>query len=152
LTIFASSGTYICTGTPIDATHVVTAAHCIDINDDGTPDINGVTFNLHLDTDAGGDQVDVAIAATSWVSHPDYTGFGSPSVNDDVAVITLGAALPAGVPTYSLATSNMAAGSTRLYMVGYGQSGDGVKGLLRERQLHCETRGREYRRRVLRPR
>src|SRR5262245_41498431 len=39
LRITASSGTYICTGTPIDATHVVTAGHCVDIDDNGIPDV-----------------------------------------------------------------------------------------------------------------
>jgi len=123
LQISASSGTYICTGTPIDATHVLTAGHCIDIDDNGVPDITGLTFNLNY-----GGNLTSQITATAWESHPNFSGFGSPSVNDDLAVITLGSALPVGVPTYGLATSDMVAGSTHLYMIGYGQSGDGVKG------------------------
>ncbi len=123
LQISASSGTYICTGTPIDATHVVTAGHCVDIDDNGAPDITGVSLILNY----GGNQTSV-IAATAWETHPNFSGFANPSVNDDLAVVTLGSPLPAGVPTYSLATSDMVAGSTHLYMVGYGTSGDGVKG------------------------
>jgi hypothetical protein len=125
-------GTYICTGTAIDTFHVLTAAHCVDINNDGNIDkkdgLRSITFHLNLDTDAGTDAVDVSIAAVSWDIHPDYTGFNRPSVNDDVAVITLGGSgVPASVPTYSVSTSAITAG-TRLYMVGYGRSGDGVTG------------------------
>lgn len=123
LRIAASSGTYICTATPIDATHVLTAGHCVDIDNNGVPDISGVTFNLNY----GGDLTS-QIPAVAWETHPNFTGFNSPSINDDLAVITLGAALPAGVPTYQLATSDMVAGTTHIYMVGYGRSGDGVKG------------------------
>jgi Trypsin len=132
LQIAANRGTFICTGTAIDTFHVLTAGHCVDLNDDGVSNkkdgIRSITFNLNLDTDAGTDQVDVQIAAASWVTHPDFTGFNRPSINDDLAVITLGGSgIPAGVPTYSVSTSAMSAG-TRLYMVGYGRSGDGVSG------------------------
>jgi hypothetical protein len=123
LRISASSGTYICTATPIDPTHVLTAGHCVDINNNGQPDVTGITFNLN----DGGDLTS-QIPASDWVAHPNFTGFNSPSINDDLAVITLATPLPPGVPTYPLATSDMVSGSTHLYMVGYGRSGDGVKG------------------------
>ena len=132
LQITANRGTFICTGTPIDSTHVLSAAHCIDLNNDGVSDkkdgIRSITFNLNLDTDAGTDRVDVSIPAVSWQPHPDFTGFNRPSINDDLSVITLSSAVPAGVPTYGLATSDMVAGATELYLVGYGRSGDGVNG------------------------
>jgi hypothetical protein len=129
LRISASDGTtYICTGTPIDPVHVLTAGHCVDIDDNGIPDITGLTFNLNLDTDPGTDQVDLAIPAAAWQTNPNFSGFSSPSINDDLTVVTLATPLPANVPTYPLVAADMVAGSTHLYMVGYGQSGDGVKG------------------------
>jgi hypothetical protein len=132
LRINTRHGAYICTAAPFDATHVLTAAHCLDINNDGRSDkkdgITSVYFQLNLDTDTPGDQIDASIRASSWRLHPDFTGFNRPSVNDDVAVVTLGLALPAGVPTYALASTDMSAGETSLVMVGYGQSGDGVNG------------------------
>src|SRR5262245_27914436 len=129
LRITASDGTtYICTGTPIDSVHVLTAGHCVDIDDNGIPDITGLTFNVNLDTDPGTDQVDLAVPAAAWEANPNFSGFNSPSINDDLTVVTLATPLPSNVPTYPLADSNMVAGSTHLYMVGYGQSGDGVKG------------------------
>jgi hypothetical protein len=123
LRIAASSGTYICTATPIDATHVLTAGHCVDIDNNGVPDVSGITFNLNY-----GGNLTSQIPAAAWETHPDYTGFNRPSVNDDLAVITLSESLPALVPTYSLANSDMVAGQTRLFMVGYGRSGDGATG------------------------
>jgi len=133
LQITANRGTFICTGTPIDRTRILTAAHCVDINDDGVSNkkdgIKSIKFNLNLDTDAGTDAVDTVITASSWRTHPDYTGFNRPAINDDLAVITLaGSGLPASVPTYSLVSSDMIAGETQLVMVGYGRSGDGISG------------------------
>ncbi|HUE70660.1 MAG TPA: trypsin-like serine protease [Pirellulaceae bacterium] len=132
LRINTRRGAYICTATAIDTTHVLTAGHCVDINNDGRSDkkdgITSIYFQLNLDTDGPTDQIDVSIKASSWKPHPDFTGFNRPSVNDDLAVITLGQPLPPTVPIYALASTDMSAGQTHLYMVGYGQSGDGVSG------------------------
>ena len=131
LQINTRRGTYICTATPFDSTHVLTAGHCIDINNDGLSNkkdgITSIYFQLNLDVDPGTDLVDERIKATSWLPHPEFTGFNRPSINDDLAVVTLSTPIPAGVPIYSLATADMDAG-TNLHMVGYGQSGSGVNG------------------------
>lgn len=131
LEINTRRGTYLCTGTAIDSLRVLTAAHCVDINNDGRSDakdgILSIKFNVNLDTDSPVDQVDLQTPAASWRIHPDYTGFARPSVNDDLAVITLASPLPATVPTYALASSDLTVG-TELVMVGYGRSGDGING------------------------
>lgn len=115
---------YICTGTPIDATHVVTAGHCLDTNNDGLSDFkpDRVSFQLNF-----GGNLTHTIQAAALDIHPAYTGFDSPSVNDDLAIVTLATDLPAGVPTYALPTAPVDVGET-LTMVGYGRSGDGVSG------------------------
>jgi len=134
LRVNTTSATYICTATPYDSTHVLSAGHCLDINNDGKVNskdgILSVIFQLNQDTDVPTDLVDVSIAAaaSSYRTHPDYTGFGRPSVNDDLSVITLSTPLPQDVPTYPLYTSPLVAGSTRLIMVGYGRSGNGLDG------------------------
>jgi hypothetical protein len=118
-------GTFICSGTPIDATHVVTAAHCLDlVGSDGTIDLSpaNVTFNLNF----GGDLTS-QIAASALAIHPNYTGFNNPSINDDIALVTLGSPLPGGVPLYPLYSGTVLPG-TVMTMVGYGQSGFGDVG------------------------
>ena len=129
LQINAKRGTYICTATAIDDTHVLTAGHCIDLNNDGrsnTKDgIQSIQFHLNLDLD---NSIDLTVPALAWTPHPDFTGFNRPSINDDLAVITLGASLPAEVPRYALSATPMTANATHLYLVGYGRSGDGVSG------------------------
>jgi len=125
LEIRTRRGTYICTGTPVDSTHVVTAAHCLDINGDGRSNSkDGITAVYFILNDGG--NTTSRIKASSWVLHPDFTGFNRPSVNDDVSVITLGTAVPAGTTTYDLFGGNLA--GAELHMVGYGQSGNGVSG------------------------
>lgn len=125
LTIATKRGNYICTGTPIDATHVVTAGHCVDLNGDGKSDlrdgIKSITFNLNY-----GASYTSRITANSWVTHPDFTGFNRPSIHDDIAVLTLSESIPSTVPLYGLFTGNLS-GQT-ITLVGYGQSGDGING------------------------
>src|SRR5262249_5003463 len=83
------SGLFICTATPISSRPVLTAGHCVDSNGDGRvtsrDGIRSVTFYLNY-----GGNLTHAIAATVLTTHPDFTGFARPSVNDDLAVITLG--------------------------------------------------------------
>ncbi len=126
-------GSYICTGTPIDDTTIVTAAHCVDINSDGVSNrkdgIQSVQFLLNY-----GGNLTHSFTVSSIAVHPDFTGFARPSVNDDVAVLKLSSRLPAGIPTYAMYTGGFDLStpnhdsSTPLHMVGYGQSGSGTQG------------------------
>lgn len=139
LQINTNRGTYICTATPIDSTHLLTAGHCVDINNDGKSDkkdgIRTVNFNLNY-----GGNLTHQLPASRWDVNPNFTGFNRPSINDDLAVITLSGALPAGVPIYTLPTTDLAAGTT-LTMVGYGRSGDGVNGYTLDASWTVKRRG-----------
>jgi hypothetical protein len=117
-------GSFLCSGAAISLLQILTAAHCLDLNDNGTVDVLPfeVVFNLNF----GGDLTQ-SIPASSLVIHPDFTGFNNPVINDDIAIVTLESELPIGVPIYDLYVDPLLPGTT-LTMVGYGESGDGING------------------------
>ncbi len=118
-------GGYICTGTPISPTKIVTAGHCLDVlNGDGRPDAaaENVLFVLNY-----GANLSHIIPAVTVQAHPDYTGFGNPSISDDISVLMLSQPLPAGVPIYPMADPSWL-GVAPIVLAGYGTSGDGVNG------------------------
>jgi len=117
-------GGYIGSATAISPTHVLTAAHMLDLDDNGSIDVlpSDVEFILNFGSDFSH-----VITASALYVHPDWTGFSNPSVNDDVAVIELSGPLPDGVPIYPLNTDPFVSIETAT-LVGYGMSGDGVNG------------------------
>lgn len=131
-------GNFIGSGAVVGSKYVVTAAHVVDLNNDGKvtslDGVQGVYFNLNL----GGTPIKIAV--TKFTIHPDFNGFNNPAVNDDVAILTLATPVPAGVPMYGLPTVDLAAG-TRLTMVGYGRSGDPVNGYTTPASLTVKRTG-----------
>lgn len=124
LRISFGADTYIGSATVISPIHILTAGHCVDLTDDGTVDVAPADLIFHLNY---GSDLSHSIPARAIYLHPDFTGFGRPSVNDDLAVIELAAPIPAGVPIYPLHTDPFVRIET-VTMVGYGLSGDGVNG------------------------
>jgi hypothetical protein len=76
---------------------VLNAGHNVDLNDDGLldPSWRG-TFQF---PDYG------AFSVTEAFTHCSFTGFGNPSVNDDLALLRLAAPLPAGMGYPTLGSS-----------------------------------------------
>ncbi len=115
---------FLCTGAAISPTHILTAGHCLDADDNGKVDLLADNVNFFLNF---GSNFSHIITASALHIHPDYTGFLNPTLNDDVAIITLTSALPTGVPIYQLVDKPVAPRET-FTMAGYGRSGDGVNG------------------------
>lgn len=138
------SGGFICTGAALNKRHILSAAHCVDENDQGkTINLADPNNNVRVVFNSDGTRNDI-ITAQKVDIHPDYDGFnvcpdGSTGcVNDDVAIIELDRDIPEGTKTYDLFsgqvfdTLNLASqggGDGSLFtMVGYGTRGDGYSG------------------------
>ncbi|MCK4275959.1 MAG: trypsin-like serine protease, partial [Phycisphaerae bacterium] len=110
-------------GTLISRRHVLTAGHVLDLDDDGVSDLDIADLTFILNSDS----VPQYLSVSGFDLHPDFTGFNNPSVNDDLAILTLLDDIPPGVVHYPLWRSTLADAQTTR-QVGYGKSGDGVNG------------------------
>ncbi|RKX38995.1 MAG: hypothetical protein DRP64_14840 [Verrucomicrobia bacterium] len=96
---------------------VLTAGHNVDFNDNGQVD-DGLSINLHLPGFG-------SYSASSYTIHPDFTGFGNPSIHHDLSLLYFDDPLPNLLfPTLG---NPLALGDTAT-LVGYGRSGYGSYG------------------------
>jgi hypothetical protein len=140
---------YICSGALVGRRQVVSAGHCVDVDGNGSViDINAAGNDVRV---VFNDGVSNAVMTASAVSlNPAYQGFGlcPPGasgfcLNDDLAVITLGADAPASARIYKVAVNPLQSG-THVTMVGYGASGDGINGLTIGPDFRIKRRGENY--------
>ncbi len=118
LAISNGSVNYKGSAVALSAEWVLTAGHNADLNDDGLPDaLWSGTFEL-----PGYGSFGVAQAYTN----PGFSGFGNPSVSDDLALLRLSVPLPLGLVFPTLG-SGVGIGDV-ITLVGFGRSGYGSYG------------------------
>ena len=123
---------FICSGSMVSATQILSAAHCVDTDGKGhVVDLTkpGTDVRAVFNTPTGFS----LISATKVVIHPNYQGFNicpdtsTGCVNDDISLITLATAAPSFAKIYKIATNVQALG-TIFTQVGFGTTGDGTLG------------------------
>lgn len=118
LSIFAGNRSYIGSAVALSSDWVLTAGHNTDFDDDGVVDADW-SASLHLPGYG-------VYGFTEAIVHPDFTGFGSPSVHDDLALLRLADPLPDHLP-YPGFGGEMEVGQV-LTLAGFGRSGYGSYG------------------------
>ena len=124
--IFTTDGVsgFLGSGTPISRYHILTAAHLVDLDYNGTIDVSPADAQFVLNYNGDFSHV---VSSSHIAVHPEYSGFNNPSVHDDLAILTLSSPLPLEIPIYPLLPfGNLNA--HELTLAGYGASGDGISG------------------------
>jgi len=125
LSISNGSQTFKGSAVALSREWVLTAGHNADLNDDGVADTD-CSASLNL---PGLGTFGVAYA----VINPKFTGFGNPTINDDLALFRLSTPLP---ETLVFPTFNSGAGiGSELTLVGFGRSGYGSYGYTTQASL-----------------
>jgi hypothetical protein len=118
LAISSGSANYKGSAVALSREWVLTAGHNVDLNDDGLPDAiwNGTFHSPGLG----------AFSVTEAFTYRSFTGFGNPSVNDDLALLHLANPLPVwmGFPTLGRGAGI----GEFVTLVGFGRSGYGSYG------------------------
>jgi secreted trypsin-like serine protease len=117
LGISSGGSNYFGSGVALSQHWVLSAAHNVDFNDDGLPD-SGLTIDFNLPGFG-------TYTASSYQTNPSFTGFGNPTVHNDLALLYFADPLP-GLAFPALGLSMEV--EDQLDLVGFGRSGFGSYG------------------------
>ncbi|VGO21999.1 PEP-CTERM sorting domain-containing protein [Pontiella sulfatireligans] len=124
LEISSDGALYIGSATALSRNWVLTAGHNIDLDDNGLVD-QGLDIQFHLPRFG-------SYMASSFSIHPDFSGFGNPSIENDLSLIYFDDPLPELVfPSLGGGVSLGDVGT----LVGFGRSGYGSYGYTTEASL-----------------
>ena len=118
LSISAGGFSYIGSATAISPNWILTAGHNLDLNDVGSP-TPGLSINFNLPGFG-------SYSGSSFYTCPGFTGFGNPSVQNDLGLIYLANPLPNGL-LFPTLTGHLQTGS-QVTLAGFGRSGYGNYG------------------------
>ena len=113
-----NSSRFYGTAVALSPNWVLTAGHNVDTNDDGLPD-GGLSASFHLPGFG-------SYTASSFLTHPDFTGFGNPTIHHDLALLHFADPLPSTLSFPPLGLS-MNTGDV-ITLAGFGRSGFGSYG------------------------
>jgi len=117
LEITSGSNSYFGSGIALSQNWVLSAGHNVDFNDDGSAD-TGLSIDYHLPGFG-------SYTATGYFTNPSFTGFGNPTVHNDLSLLYFETPLPElAFPALGLSMSI----GDQLDVVGFGRSGFGSYG------------------------
>jgi hypothetical protein len=116
--VFSGGFSYYGTGTALSPNWVLTAGHNLDFDDNGVPDA-GLSINFHLPGFG-------SYAASAFYTHPDFSGFGNPSIQRDLGLLYFATPLPMDLLFPGL-QGELAIGD-QVTLAGFGRSGFGDYG------------------------
>jgi len=124
LGIDAGGSNYFGSGSALSQHWVLTAGHNVDFNDNGVPDA-GLGIDFYLPGFG-------SYSATSYVTNPNFGGFGNPTIHNDLALLYFEDALPSlAFPALGL---SMGLDDTFI-LAGFGRSGYGSYGYTTDASL-----------------
>ena len=121
-------GSFFCSATPIADRYLISAGHCVDSNGNGTNDF-GTNIRVTFNANGNSSTVIFPSGVAAVHTHPNFTGFANPSINDDIIIIELVNDLPAEIPRYPVYRGALSSGA-QIHLVGYGTTGDAVNGYI----------------------
>ncbi len=125
LELSVGGSSYFGTAAALSPNWVLSAGHNVDFDDNGVPDA-GLAANFHLPGFG-------AYAATSFTLNPRFTGFGNPSIQNDLSLLYFDDPLPASLDFPSLGL-DMEIGDV-VTLAGFGRSGFGSYGYTTQASL-----------------